>query len=181
MTLRDATRTILGSESPAEWLRLADMYIGSFNQMPSSFVLPAQHAVLKPVIEAFHSSTEAFVKYIQAIRDQYQPGDQRAELQMLYRTVLTRSVQQSRRARVARAITVAETMFGRSLDPDERDRVTKKLEQYWAQRRMQFLKSARGSTDKGRLRSDERTELLKQFWAEIDGEIERRDLPMFKL
>jgi hypothetical protein len=157
------------------------MYIGSFNQMPDAFVLPAQHAVLKPVIEAFNLDTATFVNYIRAIRDQYEPGQQKVELQRLYRTILTRSVQQSRRGRVHRAIVATEKMLGRTLDPDERDRVTLKLEQHWAHRRLEFLKSARSTTDKGRLNTDERSEKLQEFWDEIDAEIARGELPMFKL
>lgn len=173
MDIRDATRAILAAQSPAEWLRFADMYIVSSNQMPEAFVLPTEHAVLRPVIESFRGDPSLFAKYIQAIRDQYLPGEQKAELQMLYRTVLTRSVQQARRARLGRALEVVEIMHGRRLEPDERERVARNLEETWANRWMQFLKSARGSTGTGRLRADERGELLKQFWAEIDDEIER--------
>lgn len=181
MSLRETTQAILGADDPAEWLRLADMYIATFNQMPASFVLPAQHAVLKPAIVAFHHDPATFARYIEAIRDQFPPGDKKIGLHRLYRTVLTRVVQQDRRARMARALVAVEKMIGRPLTTDERERVIHKLEQHWAYRRMQFLKAARSSTAKGRLSSDERAEMLKQFWEEIDAEIERRELPMFRL
>lgn len=181
MSLRDATQSILASEDPANWLQLADMYIGSFNQMHSSFVLPAQHKVLAPIIEAFHDDGETFIKYIKAIRDQYQPGSHKSAIQAVYRTILTRVVQQGRRARLARALAVTEAVVGRPLEPDERARVGRKLEQHWALRRLQYLKAARGKVESGRLSSDERAELLQDFWHEIDDEISRRELPMFKL
>lgn len=181
MSLREATRQILDSDRPAEWLRLADLYMNTYNQMPETFVLPAQHAMLKPVIDTFKSDLERFVLYVQAIRDQYGPGEKRVELQKLYRTILVRQMQQSRRSRVGRALKVVETMLNRGLGPDERERVSRKLDQHWARRRQLYLEGARRGTDKGRLSSDERSELLNEFWAEVDAEIDRRELPMFKL
>lgn len=180
MSLREATKEILDSDNPAELLRLADMYIESFNKMPEAFVLPAKHVILRPVIEAFSDDLDAFVRYIHAVREQFPPGLKRADLQMFYRTILTRSVQQSRRQRLSRAVAVMEQVVGRRLEREERERVAKRLEQNWASRRMDFLKSHRGATDKGRLRSDERSELLEEFWGQIDAEIAQRDLPMLR-
>lgn len=181
MTLREATRHILDSDDPLNWLELADMYIGSYNQMPDSFVLPAEHAVLQSVIAGFHSDMDAFADYIRAIRDQYPPGDDKVKLHGLYRTVFTRQVQKARRQRVQKAIEQVERALNRKLEYDEWVRVTAKLEQYWAKRRREFLKSQRALTAKGRLSTDVQNTVLKQFWAEINAEIDRGCLPIFNL
>lgn len=181
MTLRDSTRYILNAERPEEWLHLADMYIGSYNQMPDAFVLPADHAILQPVIAAFHNDIDAFIAYIEAIRNHYPPGDQRLSIHTLYRTILTRSIQQSRRDRRARALAAVERAMNRKLDADEREAVGNKLEQRWASDRREFLKSHRALSVNGRLSTDVRAALLKQFWAEVDDAIARGDLPIFKL
>lgn len=181
MDLRAATRTILDSDEPADWLQLADMYIASFVAMPDSFVLPAQHAVLAPVVNAFYDNDVAFAEYVRALRDELPKGARRAAVHYVFRTINGRATQQVRRARMARALLVVEAMLGRKLEPDERKRVAAKLEQHWATRRREFLKAARGSTHKGRLTTDEQSALLKEFWDEIDAEIARRELPMFKV
>ena len=181
MDLREASRFIVESDQPAEQLRLADMYIHSFNQMPQSFVLPADHAILKPVIEAFHDDIDLFVKYVRAIRDQLPAGDDKVDVQHLYRTLVTRTVQQARRARIHRALEVVESIVGRQLDQDERDRVATKLERLWAYKRMEVMKQARGDTTKGRLSSDVRADVLKGFWDAVDRDIENRHLPIFNI
>jgi len=180
MQLRDATRAILDSEAPAEWIKLANMYIVSFNKMPDSFVLPAKHAILAPVINAFYDSDEGFAEYIRALRDQFPRGPQRDALHILYRTVNGRVVQQVRRARLARALLAVEAAIGRKLEADERDRVAAKLEQHWGKRRTDYLNAVRSTTDKGRINTDERSSMLAEFWEQVDGEIARRELPQFK-
>jgi hypothetical protein len=181
MGLRGATQAILSSDKPAEWLKLADMYINSFNQMPEAFVLPAKHAILKPVIEAFHNDLETFVRYTQAIRDQLPPGEDKVDLQHFYRTLITRSVQQSRRARMNKALESVEKALGRTLDHEERERVAVRLERHWAMRRRELLKHARSATPSGRVSTDVQAEMLKEFWQEIDREIDNRELPIFNI
>jgi len=75
MDIGEATKAILAAQSPVEWLRLADMYIMRSSQAPGEFALPAEHAVLSPVIESFRSDPNAFALYILEIRDQLQPGN----------------------------------------------------------------------------------------------------------
>lgn len=181
MTLREATRHILDSEEPAKWLELADMYIKSYKQLPDVFVIPADHAILQPVVAGFHADTEAFVEYIKAIRDMTQPGDERIKLHDLYRTIITRRVMGVRRQRVQTALRAVERAINRPLDPDEAARVGTKLEQYWARRRRELLKNHRSKTVKGRLSTSVQNSLLKEFWAEIDAEIERGELPIFNI
>lgn len=181
MTLREATRHILDSEEPAKWLELADMYMKSYKQLPDVFVIPADHAILQPVVAAFHADPEAFIDYIKAIRDMTQPGDERIKLHDLYRTIITRRVMGVRRQRVQNALRAVERALNRPLDPDEAARVSTKLEQHWAKRRRDFLKSQRALTAKGRLSTDVQNSVLKQFWSEIDEEISRGDLPIFSI
>lgn len=180
MNLREATRVILASKKPDEQLKLADMYIDAYNKMPSTFVLPAQMAALKPLVDTFHANLDSFTRYARALRDALPPGSERSAMHQFYRTLNTRLVQRVGRSRDARALAVVEEMLHRELDPDERDRVLVKLNQFWSRRRREFLEAARRSTEKGRLNTDERSTLLVEFWAQIDEEIERRELPMFK-
>lgn len=99
-----------------------------------------------------------------------------AELQFQHRLTHNRKVQQSRRLRLGRALEVVETICGRRLEPDERERVARNLEETWAQRRSEYLKAARSKTSGGRLSSDERAEQVRSFWAMVDGEIARGEV-----
>lgn len=170
------TKAILAAQSPVEWLRLADMYIMRSSQAPGEFALPAEHAVLSPVIESFRNDPDAFPLYILEIRDQLQPGDRRRDVNLLYRITRDRILQQSRRLRLGRALEVVDVICGRRLEPDERERVARNLEQYWAQRRREYLKAARSKTSTGRLSSDERAEQVRAFWEMVDGEITRGEV-----
>jgi len=176
MDIGETTKVILAAQSPVEWLRLADMYIMRSSQAPGEFALPAEHAVLSPVIESFRCDPDAFAQYILKIRDQLQPGGRRGDVNLLYRITRDRIFQQSRRLRIGRALEVVDVICGRRLEPDERDRMIAKLEQHWAQRRREYLKEARVKTEKGQLSADERGELAKAFWMMIDGEVARGEI-----
>lgn len=98
------------------------------------------------------------------------------ELQFQHRLTQSREVQQSRRLRLGRALEVVEAICGRRLEPDERERGARNLEETWAQRRSEYLKAARSKTSRGRLSSDERAEQVRAFWAMVDGEIARGEV-----
>ena len=178
MDLREATREILGSDSPAAWLRLADGYIHAYNKMPEAFILPKDHALLRPVIEVFHDKLPDFAAYCRAVRD-HLGGDAYHNAHELYRTISTRSVQQNRRARLYKALDSVEAAVPRKLAPDERARGAVKLEKHWGLRRREMLAAHRRTTPSGRLSTDHRAALLEKFWHEIDKEIETRDIPLF--
>lgn len=171
MDIDEVTKAILAAQSPVEWLRLADMYIMRSSQAPGEFALPPVHPVLSQVIESFRSDPDAFPQYILEIRDQLQPGDRRRDVNLQYRITRDRIFQQSRRLRIGRALEVVDVICGRRLEPGERERVARNLEQYWAQRRREYLKAARSKTCTERLNLDERAEQVRAFWGMIDGEI----------
>lgn len=176
MELRETTQAILDSDNPAVLLKLADRYVEMYNASPEVFVLPREHIILRPIIEVFHDNLGDFVGYVKAVRNVL-AGVAKSDVHEFYRTVSTRYVQQVRRARAERAVKAVERMLGRSLEPDEKVRLVKKLEQHWGARRTAMLKHAKGSS---RLSIDDRTVMLKEFWDQVDKEIDEGDLPMFK-
>lgn len=102
-----------------------------------------------------------------------QPTGQNDGLQFQRRITHSLEVQQSRRSRLGRALEVVEVICGRRLEPDERERIARNLEETWAQRRSEYLKAARSKTSTGRLSPDERAEQVRAFWEMVDGEIAR--------
>jgi hypothetical protein len=152
-------------------LRLADRYITQFTEMPENFVLPREHVTLKPIIESFHDSLADFVAYVRAIRNNLD-GVEKSQVHEFYRTVYTRYVQQTRRARIEKALKVIEKTLGRPLDAEEKQRVARKLEQHWQARR-EMLRRANKGTPHG-------AGLFETFWEQVEKEIDEGDLPMFK-
>ena len=64
--------------------------------------------------------------------------------------------------------------------PDEYDKkmaYAKKCVQSWMTRRATLLTSYRMETEAGRLSTEEREEILEDFWKGIDQEIKRGELP----
>lgn len=98
------------------------------------------------------------------------------ELQFQNRLNHSLVVQQSRRLRLGRALEVVDVICGQRLEPDERERVARNLEETWAQRRRDYLQAARSKTSTGRLSSDERAEQVRAFWEMVDGEIARGEV-----
>lgn len=102
--------------------------------------------------------------------------DRRSDISLLYRIARDRMLQKSRRLRLGHALEIVEASCGRRLEPHERERVARNLEETWARRRREYLKAARSKTSTGRLSSDERGEQVRAFWEMVDGEIARRDV-----
>ena len=138
MNVREATDFIIASESPARWLTLLDMYIHQYNQIPAAFVLPREYEVLLPLIQVLARAHKKLPEYIRNVRDELPKDVRRDGVNALYRTVMTRYLQQDRRARVSRAVDKAITLWG-PLTREQRVRYESKLYTLWGRRRQELL------------------------------------------
>lgn len=163
------------------WLRLADSYIQSYNRMPDSFVLPAEHAVLQPVIASFATDTAAFAKYIRALRDG-SDGSAYDDLHDLYRVVDMRALQAERRSRIRKAVLLLlpqlEKDVERSLPYEDQLQVARFIEGRWGAMRLDCLASERRLRNTKRLPAEERNTALERFWQGIDKAIENGQVPL---
>ena len=181
MDLRETTSYLLRLPDIGAWLKLADKYITAYNSMPEHFVLPVQHALLKPIIEAFAKDGSAFTTYIHALRDATE-GVARDELHALYRTVSVRVLQTVRRTRLRKATLLLlpqlEPLLGRDIGYDDQQRVAKFLEQCWGAMRMAAMSEQREQQQSKRLNTGDRTVLLENFWKNLDQQLDRGEVPM---
>ena len=177
-TIHELTDDLLLNHEPAKWLRLADSYIQMFNKSPREFILPREHARLKPLIEIYAHDLQGFVLYILGVRDSYtHDAATYADLHKLYRTVSTRALQQDRRVRLNAAVEKAMQLRGRPASFHTRATWARRMEQAWGQRRLQHMSEYRDKTQRNRLTVEERSEILDEFWKSIEEEIARGDLP----
>lgn len=177
--VRNATDFILHDHDPAKWLVLVDQYVLTLTRV-GELILPREHAVLRPVVEAFQDDLPGFVDYVRALRDTLPAGEAKINVHQFYRVLAVRHAQQVRRRRLDKALDKAGAVLGRALDPDERRRVAILLEKHWGARRLQLLRDTKKQLGR-RVSTAERAELLDQFWAEVDAEIAAGRLPMFQL
>lgn len=176
--LAGVSDTLLRNPNMANsWLKQADVYMQAYVEDPTSFLLPREHAFLKPLIEAYAHDLEGFTRYVMGVRDSVEKGSGAWErLQTLYRRLGGRLTQQLRRERSDRAIAKAEELYGKA-DFHTRLKWVSDLEHSWAQRRLDFLADARARTENDRLSSDDRAEVLAEFWCIIDTEIYNGEVP----
>lgn len=181
MDLRDATSYLLRAPDIGNWIKLADMYIQSYNRMPQGFVLPVAHNVLQPVIEAFAADATAFADYIRALRDSVE-GVAYDELHALYRTISVRALQVVRRTRVRKAVLLLlpelEIMAKRSIAYDEQISIGKALEQTWGAARLSLMSRERNALTAKRLPTDERAAVLNAYWVDIDKQLTKGIVPL---
>lgn len=179
--LRETTNWLLHEQDIGKWIRLADSYIQAYNRIPNQFVLPREHAALKPVIDAFALDTQAFAQYIRAMRDGSE-GAAYDELHEIYRTISVRALQAQRRTRLRRATLImvprVEKALGRPLRYDDEVVLSKFIEQRWGSMRMDAMAEARNERSVKRLPSEDRSVLLEQFWQSLDKALEREDVPL---
>jgi hypothetical protein len=170
MELSQVTDKLLSNpEKTADWLDLADNYMQRYIENRQDFALPSQHKFLMPLIEKFASDCLAFLAFLVSVRDNFERNSKYfKEVQVVYRRINGRCVQQLRRERLARAVEKAEQTYGRT-DYHTRLKWSADLEKKWAKRRLAFLDAARGGK---RMSVEDRSELLLEFWKEIDDKID---------
>lgn len=177
MSLPELTDHLASDPQAADKLRLADNYMLQRQRMGRQFRLPDEHADIEPIIDRYGTNLEKFVSYVKALRDQAPPRSSGyIALHELYRTLEVRMIQQQRRERARKAYTWLEKNYPK-LTYDQRQRWIRKLEQQWGRERMAFLEGYRNKTKTGRLSTEEREELLQEFWADIDQGVDKGDLP----
>ena len=161
----------------SEWITIADRYMQTYAEDPNTFLLPKAHEFLKPLIESYALNLEGFTQYLIGLRDCFDRSTaQFTQIQAIYRRVNGRFVQQQRRERISRAVAKAEELYG-EIPYTERIQWMARIEHEWAQRRLAWLEQQRQRLSKERLSVDIRTELLLEFWDNIDTEIYEGNIP----
>lgn len=177
MSLPELTDHLISDPQAADKLRLADSYILQIQRMGRTFVLPEEHALIEPIIERYSKSLPKFVAYVRDVRDTVAPrSTSYIALHELYRTLEVRMVQQQRRDRARKALAWLESRYPK-LTVDQKNRWVRKLEQQWGRERLDFMEKYRNKTASGRLSTEEREEVLKEFWQEVDAEVAAGKLP----
>ena len=177
-TMHELTDELLLDREAVKHLRLADNYIQMFNKAPRDFILPREHAKLKPLIEIYANDLNGFVRYILGVRDSFtHDTGAYTELHKLYRTISTRLLQQERRRRLTAAVDKAMEKRAKPASAETKAVWARKLEQEWGRRRLRYMTGYRDKTHRNRLSADERGEILERFWSTIDAEIAAGKLP----
>lgn len=177
-TLPECTDILLRSpDKLKDWLSIADKHMQAYAENKKSFVLPRSHEFLKPLIEAYAKNLEGFTDYIVELRNRFdrQSGTFK-DIQAIYRRLNGRLIQQQRRARTERAVAKAEELYG-EIPFLQRMQWIADLEHAWAKRRLDFLEAQRNRYENDRLPSEDRVELLAEFWEGIDFEIYEGKVP----
>lgn len=171
MSTREVTEQLLNDPGIADKLRLVDDYIVHRQRAGRRFVLPEEHGQLEGLIEEYGSNFARFVEYVRRLRDTVPPRSEvYVSLHELYRTLDVRLVQQQRRDRAKRALEVYERKHPRATY-DEKMKWLRAQEQSWGRRRMAVLDNYRRKTAEKRLSTEEREDILKEFWRGVDDEI----------
>lgn len=177
--IEETTNFILRNPSGVKkWLTLADKYMQTFAEAPKDFLLPKAHMILKPLIEVYARNPDGFLQYVLGVRDSFSPEDKAWEdVQVIYRRINGRYVQQQRRERSSRAVTKAIELFGGAPNYHVRLKWVADLEHEWAKRRLAFLEIHRDKLSNNRIDAETRADLLAEFWDIIDTEIYEGGLP----
>lgn len=182
-TLGEATDYLLGCDDPADELVMVDQYIRQYNQDPDRFILPRERAHLAPFISAYAPSMEKWLRFVRAVRDEFAAqegihGYKYRQMQMLFRTLEVRYVQQTRRERLRQAVAWLESEHP-GLTTDQKKLWCKRLEQLWMKQRRAWLAAHRKQLGK-RITLEEQRQVLDDFWADVDDNIRLGNLPRYE-
>lgn len=177
MDLKEFRDTILRLDRPEDVLILADKYLTQMQELGTSFVLPREHVLVKPILEYYTGDLPGWVKFVKGVRDRL-PKEGRTfhgGVHDLYRTLEIRRTQQERRERLDAAVSKA---LKKKLIPDtyeEKMRYARRCTQVWKERRDNLLKAH--IPKKGRLSVEEREGLLEEFWRTVMAEVDNGEVP----
>ena len=177
--LAELREHLLYLPNAAEILRIADSYLTSMGRLGTNFVLPMEHAVVKPILDYYTGDLKGWVKYVRGVRNAFgRDSDQWTAMQELYRTVEIRNTQRERRDRLHAAIAMAVKRGLIEDTVDERKRYEKRCVQEWMKQRTLMLDAARRGSSKKKLNEDDRAMLLDEFWDNIDQLIAAGEVPI---
>jgi hypothetical protein len=179
MNLKEFRDTLLRIDRPEDVLRLADTYLHQMETMGDTFILPKEHAMVKPVLEQYAGDLSGWVKFVKNVRDRLPvTGRQFHEgVQELYRTLVVRKTQIERRARLDAAVSVAVQKKLITNDYVTKQNYANRCTQVWKLRRDKMLEIAAKQCRTGRLSVDERETMLEEFWSNVTEEIENGEVP----
>ena len=179
MDLREFRETVLRLDHPETLLILADKYLTDMEAKGDSFILPKEHVAVKPVLEFYAGDLEGWVKFVAGIRDRLPVSGRKfhPEVHMLYRTLEIRLTQQQRRERLSRAVEVAVKKRLIPNDYEEKMRYARRCTKEWQLRKTRLLDALRAGSKQNRVSVAERDSVLRDFWLNIDAEIENGELP----
>jgi hypothetical protein len=145
--------------------------------MGDAFALPARYADMKPFIDVFVGDAKLWRDFVVSVRNALiYKAPARLEVQELFRTIDIRITQRERRERLARAVAAALDKHLIVDDYKVKTEYANLLTRDWLRRKETLLRSHREG-GKQRLTVDYRRTLLDEFWAKIDAEIEKGELP----
>ena len=176
--LRDLRDRLLTLDHPDKLLRMADQYLSTYALMGETFVLPKEHALLRPIIEYYAGDLLGWLKFVRGVRDRLPPRSvEQGAVQMFYRTLDVRATQQSRRERITIAVSNAVKARAIADTPDAKQVYARRVVQAWSRQRYAEMDEARGRTVRPRLTTEERSEILEKFWEKIDEELSTGGFP----
>lgn len=178
--LMDITHKIIDHDDTVEMLRLADNYCHMYRLMgPDKFVLPAAAAPLLPIIEAYASRPQAFLRYVQVVRDAvhdaYPGSDKLVSVQEFYRGIVVRVAQFELRDRKKRVMLWLSKEYPEATT-EQRHAYAAKMEKQWTKLRRSILAAERKQAG-GRLTMSRVSEITEEFWKMVDDDIDSGKLP----
>lgn len=179
MDLKQFRDVVTRLDHPEQLLSLADKYLRDMETKGDQFILPREHAAVKPVLEYYAGDLEGWVRFVDSIRLRLPKDGRRYHVGVskLYRVLETRLIQQQRRERLTRAINMAVAKGLIKNEYEDKQRYARRCVVTWQNRKELLLKNLALTAPGTRLHTDDRATALDEFWATVDAEIDNGELP----
>lgn len=156
-----------------EVFMLADKYLQAWDLMGAkAFRLPREAVKCKPIIECFAGDPRGYADWLRTMRNTYLPrrgNDAANALAKLIKVVDLRGIARDTRNRENLALTLALKTGIIQDTPEAKRRYIKRIQKVWGAERVRRIPTG--------FSQEERSELVKEFWAEIDAQLERGEVP----
>lgn len=178
MSLKEVRDTLLQIAHPAVVLQQVDDYMELLRKHRGNFELPYALAWTKPLFEFYTEDLPGWIKFVRHVRDKLNPEDPDFKaLQAFNEKLGSRMAIQRSRELVNLAMIIAVRKGLIEDTPDAKARYAKRCKTTWALRRKRTLANARMASSKKRLSLSEQDEVLKDFWENLELEINNGEIP----
>ena len=175
--LQEVFAFLVSSPDRAELVEIADAQIQSYLVNPSVYIIPKAYKWSTPLVEQFAYDLEGWVAFVRELLNEFpKRSDVRMPLQVVYRKINVRLDAAVRRARLKRAVTKCEELYGPFDSPLEARDYERILFQYWkAAREIEIakLQIAFG----GKASAESKASLCDDYWLRVETAIAAGEIP----
>jgi hypothetical protein len=179
-SLKDLREWFLADpEVNAPVFKIADYYLVKYDENAEAFLIPHDHAFVKPVVEAFAGESMAYAKWLRKLTGNYlvKGSPPAVIIGEVAKAAQCRGINRRKRYLEGEAIRQAVIKGMIQDKPVDKQRYKRRVSEVIKREYKALLDGVRAKTKGGRISVEERDEIVTAFWDELLQRYTSGDVP----